>query len=257
MGRFKNKTILVTGGAAGIGKAIVLEFAKEGANVVFADTNEEQGKQLEDEITKKGDSAAYFLGDMSVEDDIKRFVTFALSKFSCIDSLVNNIGIFNGNGLEASEKEWHDCFQVNVVSHFLCTKHCLTELSKSGNGSVINIASISGVIAQPNYLLYNTTKAALVNMARCLALDLAKYKIRVNNICPGTVWTESNAYYIGRDFGVDLDGANKHPNIGGKHPIGRVALPVEIARVALFLASDDASFITGENLMVDGGYTIV
>lgn len=257
MRRFQEKTVLVTGGAAGIGRAVVSEFLKEGANVVFADINREQGELYEVELSKGGRRAFFFHGDMSNEEQIKAFVFYSISKFSSIDVLVNNIGIFNGSGLNASEKEWHDCFQTNVVSHFLCTKHCVPELAKSGNGAIVNISSISGVIAQPGYILYNTTKAALVNMTRCLALDLAKDKIRVNNVCPGTVWTESNAYYIHRDNGVDYEGANKHPDIGGKHPIGRIALPGEIARAVLFLASQDASFITGENLMVDGGYTIV
>lgn len=257
MKRFKNKTVLVTGGAAGIGKAVVCEFIREGANVVFADIDKEKGKQLEDNLSRAGEPVAFYQGNMSDENEIKSFISFALSKYSSIDVLVNNIGVFNGSGLDASEKEWHECFQTNVVSHFLCTKYCVSELAKSESGAVVNIASISGVIAQPRYLLYNTTKAALINMVRCLALDLAKDNIRVNNVCPGTVWTENNAYYIFRDEGVDLYGANKHPNIGGKHPIGRVAQSNEIARAVLFLASQDASFITGENLMVDGGYTIV
>lgn len=253
----ERRTILVTGGASGIGKAVVLEFAKIGENVVFADISKVKGRELEQEVIEAGGSVAFFNGDMSVESDIQEFVEFSKKRFANIDVLVNNIGIFNGNGINASEKEWHDCFQVNVVSHFLCTKYCIPELSKSGKGVVVNIASISGMIAQSNYLLYNTTKAALINMVRCLALDLAKYKIRVNNVCPGTVWTESNAYYIQRDMGVDLEGANMHPDIGGKHPIGRVAQPDEIAHAVSFLASENASFITGENLMVDGGYTIV
>lgn len=165
--------------------------------------------------------------------------------------------MFNNSGLEATEDEWHNIFQINVISHFLCIKHCLKDLIASECGAIVNISSISGVIAQEKYLLYSTAKGALINMARCLALDLAKYHIRVNNVLPGTVWTKNNAFYIQRDKGVDLNGANVHPDIGGKHPIGRVAMPSEIAKAVLFLASEESSFITGENLMVDGGYTIV
>lgn len=257
MNRLEGRTAIITGGASGIGKAISRLFSNESANVVIADVDTVAGKQLENELQAAGRAAAYYCGDMSLEEDIVNAVTFAKNKFGCIDILVNNIGLFNGEGLQATEEEWHKCFQVNVVSHALCIKHCVPDLAISGHGTVVNIASISGIIAQESYLLYSTTKAALVNMARCLAVDLAKYHIRVNNVCPGTVWTESNAFYIGRDKGVDLDGANRHPEIGGKHPIGRVAMPEEIAQAVLFLASEDASFITGENLMVDGGYTIV
>ena len=257
MKRLEGKTAIITGGAAGIGQAVARAFASESANVVIADIDTVAGKRLENELQATGRGAVYVCADMSVETDIMNVISVSKSKFGSIDILVNNIGLFNGSGLLATEEEWHRCFQVNVVSHALCIKHSVSELAKSGHGAVVNIASISGIIAQENYLLYSTTKAALVNMARCLAVDLAKYHIRVNNVCPGTVWTESNAFYIGRNNGVDLDGANRHPQIGGKHPIGRVAMPEEIAQAVLFLASEEASFVTGENLMVDGGYTVV
>ncbi len=260
MNRFINYNVIVTGGASGIGKAIVKSFIQEGANVVVADVDEDATKKLTDELsdgTRSIGKCYYYIGDMSDEFKIKSMIDYTVQSVGGIDILVNNIGLFNGKGMEAKISDWYEVFKVNVLSYFLCSKHSLTYLKKSTNACIVNIASISGVIAQPNYLLYSSTKGALINMTRCMALDLTPYNIRVNSVSPGTVWTENNAFYLNRDYGVNLEEANIHPNIGKKHPIGRIAQPIEIAKAVLFLSSTDASFITGENLMVDGGYTIV
>ncbi|MEK3864596.1 SDR family oxidoreductase [Paenibacillus sp. FSL H7-0716] len=252
-----NKTAIITGGAQGIGKAVCLEFANQGANVIIADIDEEKSKVLENEINKNGKRCAYIITDISNEVSIKQLVEQSIGHFGKIDILVNCAAKFIIKGLEASVEEWQEMFMTNVIGYALCAKYSAEQMKKSGQGSIVNIASTSGFIAQPEYLTYNTTKGALVNMVRCLALDLAPYNIRVNNVCPGTVWTENNAFHTGRQYNVDRHGADKHPEIGGKHVLNRVADPGEIAKAVLFLASDEASFITGENLMVDGGYTIV
>ncbi|MBO4347264.1 MAG: SDR family oxidoreductase [Lachnospiraceae bacterium] len=255
MERFENKTVIVTGGAQGIGRATCIEFAKEGAKVAIVDFNENYGKELEEKICNLGLKAKFFKTDVSKEEEIKSMVDNVAEYFGTIDVLVNCAAKGIIKGVNATVEEWHDIFQTNVIGYVTCIKYCLEYMKKNEKSSIVNIASISGFIAQPGYLTYNVTKAAIVNMARCLAMDLAKYNIRVNNVCPGTIWTDNNAYYIGLDYHVNREQADKHPDLGGKHLLNRVGDPIEVARSILFLASDDASFITGENLMVDGGYT--
>lgn len=254
MKRFVNKTIIVTGGAQGIGRATCLEFVKEGAQVAIVDYNSEFGLKLEREICEEGGKAKYFDADVSKEKDISKMVANVKKYFGSIDVLVNCAAKCIIKGVYATVDEWQEIFQTNVIGYVTCVKHCLKYMKENERSAIVNIASISGFIAQPEYLTYNTTKAAVVNMARCLAMDLAKYNIRVNNVCPGTIWTDNNALYIKRDYGVNREEADNHPELGGKHLLGRLGDPVEVARSILFLSSDDASFITGENLMVDGGY---
>jgi len=253
--RLQNKVAVVTGGAQGIGKATCIRFAQEGAKVVIVDIDCERGNALQNELIASDYPAMFIYSDVSNEMDIINMSKKIMDCFGKIDILVNSAlkGIIKG--IEATVEEWQAVFMTNVIGYVMCVKHCLEGLRKSNNASVINIASISGFIAQPNCLTYNTSKGALVNMTRCLAMDLATDNIRVNNVCPGTVWTDNNAFYLNRDYGVNRDEADKHPLLGGKHLLGRVGDPEEIANSILFLASDEASFITGENLMVDGGYT--
>lgn len=199
----------------------------------------------------------FVYANVSKEESIQEMVNLSIKHFGSVDILVNCAACFIFKGIEATVDEWTDMFMTNVVGYALCAQYTVPEMIKAGKGAIVNIASISGFIAQPGYLTYNTTKGALVNMTRCMAQDLAIHNIRVNNVCPGTVWTENNEYYTKLEYGEDLDreAANQHPDIGGKHMLKRVADPEEIAKAVLFLASEDASFITAENLIVDGGYT--
>lgn len=251
--RFTDKTAIITGGAQGIGRSTCLKFAEEGATVFIVDINQAKGSALETEIREKGQRAFFVYADITKECDIIEMCEKVGQESRKVHILVNCAmkGIIKG--LEASVEEWTECFMTNVVGFALCIKHC-SKMMKHIDAAIINIASISGFIAQPGYLTYNTTKGALINMVRCIAMDLAEFEIRVNNVCPGTIWTEKNAYFIKRDYGVELEQANLHPEIGGKHLLHRVGYPEEIANCILFLASNEASFITGTNLIVDGGY---
>ena len=253
--RLCGKVAIVTGGAQGIGKATCIRFAQEGACVAIVDINKEKGLQLEKEITDKGNISAFIYADISKEEDIIEMIDKVQKRFGNIHILVNCAikGIIKG--INASVEEWQETFMTNVIGYALCVKRCLESMKKNQGCSIVNIASISGFIAQPEYLTYNTAKGALVNMTRCLAMDLAKFNIRVNNVCPGTIWTDNNAFYLERDYGVNRAEADRHPELGGKHLLGRLGEPEEVANSILFLVSDEASFITGENLMVDGGYT--
>lgn len=212
MKRFTNKTIIVTGGAQGIGRATCLEFSKEGGRVAIVDFNDEYGEQLEKEILNTGRMARYFKADVSDENEIKEMVDSVGNYFGTIDVLVNCAARCIIKGVEATVSEWQEVFQTNVIGYVTCVKHCLKYMVKNEKSAIVNIASISGFIAQPEYLTYNTSKAAVVNIARCLAMDLAKYNIRVNNVCPGTIWTDNNAFYIGRDYGVNREQADMHRN---------------------------------------------
>jgi dihydroanticapsin dehydrogenase len=162
--------------------------------------------------------------------------------------------VFVLRGLEARPEEWRQVLDVNVMGPALVAKHVVPHLRKAGGGAIVNLASISSFIAQPHFLTYNASKAAIANMTRCMALDLAADHIRVNSVCPGAVWTQI-VERITREAGLDRAAADAHPDWGGAHMIRRIAEPREIANAILFLASDEASFITAENLMVDGGYT--
>jgi dihydroanticapsin dehydrogenase len=167
--------------------------------------------------------------------------------------LVNNAAVFVLGGVDATPEEWRRILDVNVMGPALVAKHVVPEMRKAGGGAIVNLGSISSFIAQPEFVTYNATKGAIVQITRCLAMDLAKDNIRVNSVCPGAVWTAIVAK-ITREMGMNRQEADAHPDWGGAHLLKRIAEPREIANAILFLASSEASFITGENLMVDGGY---
>jgi dihydroanticapsin dehydrogenase len=253
MKRLQNKVAVVTGGGAGIGKATCELFAEEGAAVVIAETNADSGRAVAEGITRVGGTALFVQTDVVDEESIRRMVAEAVKAYGRINLLVNNAGIFVLRGIEATPQEWRQVLDVNVMGPALVAKHVVPEMRKVGGGAIVNLASISSFIAQPNFVTYNATKAAVASMTRCMALDLAPDNIRVNAVAPGTVWTQI-VERLTRERGLDRAAADKDPKFGGAHMIQRIAEPREIAYAILFLASDEASFITAENLMVDGGY---
>jgi dihydroanticapsin dehydrogenase len=178
----------------------------------------------------------------------------AIAHFGSIHVLVNNAAIFILKGIDAKPEEWRPMLDINIMGPALVAKHVVPAIRSAGGGSIVNLASISSFIAQPNFVTYNTTKAAILGMTRCMAMDLAPDNIRVNSVCPGVVWTQIVERQA-RDMGLDRAAADVHPAWAGAQLIKRCADPREIAHAILFLASDDASFITGSHLMADGGYT--
>lgn len=251
------KVAVVTGGANGIGRATALEFSKNNVSVVIADKDVKGGLSTFEEILSMGGKCIFVPTDISIEKDVKNMAEEAKKSFGRIDILVNNAANFVLKGIEASVEEWQEILAVNVIGTVICTNFCVKYMKQQGSGSVINICSISGLIAQKNFLTYNTSKSAIINMTRCMALDLATYNIRVNSVSPGMVWTKANGDYIKRTTGLDKAQADIHPDFGGKSLVKRMASPEEIAPTILFLASDWSSFITAENVVVDGGYTAV
>lgn len=253
MQRLKDKVAVVTGGGAGIGRATCELFAEEGAAVVVAERNEATGRDTADHLTRSGGRALFVPTDVADEASVRRMVGEAVRAFGRVNVLVNNAAVFVLAGIEATPEQWREILDVNVMGVALVTKHVVPELRRAGGGAVVNLSSISSFIAQPNFWTYNATKGAVANLTRCMALDLAPDNIRVNAVAPGAVWTQI-VQRLTREAGMDRAAADRDPGWGGAHMIKRIAEPREVAYAILFLASDEASFVTAENLMVDGGY---
>jgi dihydroanticapsin dehydrogenase len=252
MDRLKNKVAVITGGGSGIGRATCERFAEEGAGVVIAERDEASGRETAGKIGGKG---LFVRTDVTDEASVKHMVAEAVRAFGTINILVNNAAVFILRGIEATPEEWRQILDVNVMGPALVAKHVVPQMREAGGGAIVNLASISSFIAQPNFWTYNASKAAIANLTRCMALDLVGDNIRVNAVAPGTIWTPI-VQRLTREAGLpDRAAADKDAAWGGSHMIHRIGEPREVANAILFLASEEASFITGENLMVDGGYT--
>lgn len=252
--RLKDRVAIVTGAATGIGEAIARLMAEEGARVVVADVDEVGGKATAASIRESGGEALFVRCDVSREEDVRAMTETAVSAFAGVDVLVNNAAVFVLKGVEATPEEWQRSLGVNVIGNALCTRFAAEEMKKRGGGAIVNLSSISGFIAQPHFVAYSATKAAVLQMTRNVALDLAPYHIRVNAVCPGTILTQASHKHMER-VGQSFDEWNAEQS--ASQLLGRVGEPREVAYPVVFLASDEASFITGTHLMVDGGYTTI
>lgn len=245
------KVAIVTGGARGIGAAIVRRFVEQGARVAIADLLVEEGEQLQKELTEQGHDVVFVRTDVSHAESVQAFVQSVLDRFGKIDVLCNNAAVnIPGSVEELEEDVWDKTLQVNVKSQYLMSKYVLPHMRKQEKGSVINMASANSFIAEPRLAAYVASKGAILQLTKAMALDCAP-SIRVNCICPGWVDTTFNdahaELYGGRDKVLE--------GLGNVQIIGRPILPEEIANVALFLASDLSSCITGVPILADGGIT--
>jgi NAD(P)-dependent dehydrogenase (short-subunit alcohol dehydrogenase family) len=246
--QLKNKVAIVTGGGTGIGKATALLFAREGARVVVAGRREAPLKQTVEEISKERGEASFITTDVTDSGQVKKLLEQTAAKYGRIDILFNNAGAFL-SGKEAhdfTEAEWEQMLNVNFRSALLCSKYVVPYLRKSGGGSIINCTSVSGNKAQGMQAPYNVSKAAVEMMSKCMALDLGKYNIRVNTVCPSLTETDMAAHLI------EKVGKQAFANM---HPLKRIGMPMDIAQAVLYLASDNAGWVSGTSLFVDGGYT--
>jgi dihydroanticapsin dehydrogenase len=253
MDRLKGKVAIITGGGQGIGRATCELFAEEGAAVAIAERQTDTGQATADAINRKGGKARFIQTNVTDEQSIRRMVAETVNAFGRVSVLVNNAAVFVLKGIDATPEDWRQVLDINVMGPALVAQHVVPEMRKTGGGAIVNLGSISSFIAQPGFLTYNASKGAIANMTRCMALDLAADNIRVNAVCPGTVWTPI-VERLTKERGLDRAAADSHPDFGATHMIKRLAEPREVAYAILFLASDEASFITAENLMVDGGY---
>jgi NAD(P)-dependent dehydrogenase (short-subunit alcohol dehydrogenase family) len=252
--RMTGRAAIVTGGAAGIGEAIATLIAEEGGSVLIADRDEAGGEATARTIREMGGRASFVRTDVSDEDQVRRMRDACVAEFGTIDVLVNNAAVFVLKGVDASVEDWNRSFGINVVGNALCTRYVSEVMKEEGKGAIVNLSSISAFIAQPGFVTYSATKAAILQMTRNQALDLAPFGIRVNCVCPATILTRASYDHMERT-GQSLEDFQAEQAV--LHPIGRVGLPREVAYPVVFLASDEASFITGTHLMVDGGYTSI
>jgi NAD(P)-dependent dehydrogenase (short-subunit alcohol dehydrogenase family) len=248
-GRLSGKAAIVTGGARGIGRGIAEVFAEAGAAVAIIDRDGDAGSATASELGLR-----FAEGDVSDESSVVTAVDGLVSELGGLDILVNNAAVFVLKGLEATVEDWQQVMAVNIMGPALVTKHAVPHIRRAGGGAIVNVGSVSSFIAQPGMLTYNATKAAIAEMSRCLALDLAEDGIRVNTVCPGATWS-SQVQRIAAERGLTREQAALEPNLGAEQIIKRIADPREIGYAALFLASGEASFVTGAHLMVDGGWT--
>jgi len=247
--RLKGKTALITGAGNGIGKVTALRFAEEGAEIAAADIDEEAARRTAAEIEQAGGKALAVRLDISSEADWQNAVSLAVEKFGKIDVLFNNAGVFLIKPLiETTVEEWDRVMGVNARGTFLGMKHVIPVMMRQGGGSIINNASTVGLAGSQNVSLYGASKGAIRSLSRHAALEYAPYGIRINSVYPGFVDTAM----LRHRMDTEQNGAAAQ---GKKVPLGRIAEPREIADTVLFLASDEASFITGAEIVVDGGRT--
>lgn len=250
MGRFENKVALVTGGNSGIGKETAIQFAREGAKVVVAARREDEGNAVVEEIKSAGGEAIFTSVDVANSENVQQMVAQCVETFGGLDYAFNNAGMIGSHRAPIEDYDlevWERVMAVNVTGVFLCMKYQIPEMLKQGGGSIVNMASISGFKGSSGgAAVYPTTKHAVIGMTKSAALENAKRNIRVNSVCPAVIDTplvQENLF------------ANEEmkQQIIDVHPIGRIGEPREVAGAVLWLCSDEASFVTGHQMVIDGG----
>jgi len=248
--RFKGKVAIVTGGASGIGRAIVEEYCREGGAVCLTGISD-AGVAAEKELRAAGRQALFLRGDMEDPAFCRSIAPACVKRFGTVHHLVNNAFSFIAKGADATVEEWDRMMRVGPVAYSLMAASVLETMKGNGGGAIVNMSSISAFVAQTNRWTYNAAKGAVLNLTRCMAYDFARHGIRVNSVSPGWIWTRE----VYKAAAVDGGGREKWDPIWGEyHMLGRCGEVRECARPILFLLSDDASFITGTDLPIDGGY---
>ena len=250
--RLEGKVALITGGGSGIGRASALRFAAEGASIVASDLSEASAVETVAAIREAGGEATAVTGDVVSSDDAKAMVQAGVDAYGKLDVLVNSAGVSGRVEGVSHEEVWDKVMDVNLKGTYLVSWHAVPEMEAAGGGSIINLASIMALVGYPvgmggGFNPYNASKGGVLQFTRNLAIDLARKNIRVNCICPGYVETNMTRRLT--------ENPESYEALKGRHPMGRLGQPDDIANAALFLASDEAAFVTGAPLIVDGGYT--
>ncbi|WP_284777927.1 SDR family oxidoreductase [Agrobacterium sp. lyk4-40-TYG-31] len=253
MARLANKVAIVTGGSTGIGEATCLRFAEEGAKVAIFDVSVEQGAAVVQSIKAKGGEASFHRVDVSEESDVAQAVAAVVGAWGKLDILVNNAAVTGVNKFahEVTVEEWDRIFAINVRGTFLCTKHAVRQMMEAKTGSIVNFSSIYGLIGNDDLPPYHATKGAILSMTKTDAICYAPNGIRVNAVHPGSTKTAlfmkaGETYPGGLDHYLEM--------MKSKHPL-TLGEPIDVANCVLFLASEEARFVTGSSLVCDGGYT--
>lgn len=242
---FKNQVVIVTGGANGIGASVCESFARKGAKVIISDISE-SGSTFQNEIQEKGYHAHFIKTDVKKENDIKSMFDSVMKKYGKIDIVIANAGIADTFSLEElSLKQWNNVIDINLTGVFLTNKYAIEKMMQQGNGAIVNTASMLGTVGKDGVISYTSSKGGVVNLTRTLGVTYAREGIRINSVCPGYIKTNITA----NKSSNEIDALEK------LHPIQRLGSPHEVAKAIMFLASQEASFICGSNLIVDGGYT--
>jgi len=249
--RLTGKVAVITGSTAGIGRACAELFAEEGASVIVNDNGAQPtlADQIVKAICEKGGVAAYCRADVRRRNEIQALVAFAVQTYGRLDILMNNA--FSGHSasvVETEEEDWDNVFSILVKAHYLAARYAIPHMIKAGGGSIINVSSVHGLLGGRHSAAYDAAKAAVINLTRQMAVDYGHYGIRVNALCPGRILTEAKVVMLA-----------EHPEEVRRqklvYPLGRPGTPREAAYAALFLASDESSFVSGHALVVDGGLT--
>lgn len=252
MGQFDDKVALVTGAASGIGRASSERFAREGAAVVVTDVDVEGGQATVDLITAAGGTAHFVRCDVSSEDDVRASVASAVDTYGGLDLAHNNAGIV-GAGYPVADMPteiWRRGIDIMLTGVFLGMKHQIPRMLERGGGAIVNTSSGAGLIGVPMMSNYSAAKHAVIGLTRSAALEYTQQGIRINSVCPGT----AKSGMVDEWLSGNPDGETQ---VVALHPIGRIAEPEEIAAAVIWLCSDDASFVMGSALVIDGGYTVV
>jgi NAD(P)-dependent dehydrogenase (short-subunit alcohol dehydrogenase family) len=250
MSKLTGRVAIVTGAASGIGEAAAVLFADEGASVVVADHDEVRGEQVAGSIRGRGAQALFARTDVSKPDEVEAMVRVATETYGRLDVIFNNAGVegeMNKPTADCTLENWHRVLEINLTGVFLGMKYAIPEMLKSGGGSIINNASVAGLVGFAGSPAYCASKGGIVQLTKCAALEYAAQGIRANVICPGVIWTPMVARATGGS--TETEDAFK-----ALEPVGRFGTPEEVARMALFLACDDSAFCTGAPFIVDGGF---
>lgn len=256
MGRIDGKVCLITGAANGLGAATARLLASEGGRMVLTDIDRSRGEVLAAELQQAGAEAIFLSHNVTLEDEWHSVFDALLSQFGRLDVLVNNAGGGTYNDLETlTLAEWRNIISLNLDSTFIGTQLAVKTMKESGGGSIINMSSVGGLVGSPNLVAYSAAKAGVKLFSKAAAIHCGQqaYNIRINTVHPGLIKTESGMEMASKATGMSP--AEAEAAFSAMHPIGRIGKPEEIAAMVLFLASDESSFATGAEFVIDGGYT--